>query len=253
MGQAFRRAAGKLRSTTIDTTSPSSSAPCRYQNSSDRRPPVVPPEDRVHIHGKNDAGEVSAKSSPEVSEERDPTYEAMLSQMVGRITAKPGGKLEMGELLPTTKQLVQAKKLRISSPSHSLRFSYVLFISNHTEIKRLTLYSHKFLAAPLIIPANISSTAGYEPGTDENERARHHPNVEKAHRSSKRQDQHHHRAILVTGSRKQCAGEIPAKFWLPETDLPAQRWRVQKPPTSLALTSVEEKTHPLETDMRKLT
>lgn len=97
MGQAFRRAAGKLRSTTIDTTSPSSSAPCRYQNSSDRRPPVVPPDDRVHIHDKNDAGEVSAKSSPKVSEERDPTYEAMLSQMVGRITAKPGGKLEMGE------------------------------------------------------------------------------------------------------------------------------------------------------------
>jgi len=42
--------------------------------------------------------EGTAKSSAEVPEERDPTYEAMLSQMVGRITAKPGGKLEMGEV-----------------------------------------------------------------------------------------------------------------------------------------------------------
>lgn len=115
MGQAFRRAAGKLRSTTIDTTSPSSSAPCRYQNSSDRRPPVVPPDDRVHIHDKNDAGEVSAKSSPKVSEERDPTYEAMLSQMVGRITAKPGGKLEMGEAFVVQQSKRPLPKVRNST------------------------------------------------------------------------------------------------------------------------------------------
>ncbi|KAJ8434965.1 hypothetical protein Cgig2_027808 [Carnegiea gigantea] len=48
-----------------------------------------------------------------------------------------------------------------------------------------------------------------------------------AHRSSKRQDQHHLRAVIETGSRKQCAGEIPAKFQSPEksptTDMPAQR------------------------------
>ncbi|KAG9134400.1 hypothetical protein Leryth_023785 [Lithospermum erythrorhizon] len=34
-----------------------------------------------------------------VPEEKDPQYNAMLSQMVGRIQAKPGGKPEMGELL----------------------------------------------------------------------------------------------------------------------------------------------------------
>ena len=33
-----------------------------------------------------------------VLEERDPQYDAMLSQMVGRIKAKPGGKPEMGEV-----------------------------------------------------------------------------------------------------------------------------------------------------------
>lgn len=116
MGQAFRRAAGKLRSTTIDTTSPSSSAPSRYQNSSDRRPRVVPPDDRLHIHDKNDAGEGSAKSSPEVSGERDPTYEAMLSQMVGRITAKPGGKLEMGEAFVVQQSKRPLPKVRNTTP-----------------------------------------------------------------------------------------------------------------------------------------
>jgi hypothetical protein len=33
-----------------------------------------------------------------VLEERDPKYDAMLSQMAGRISSKPGGKLEMGEV-----------------------------------------------------------------------------------------------------------------------------------------------------------
>ena len=33
-----------------------------------------------------------------VLEERDPDYDAMLRKMVGRITTKPGGKPEMGEV-----------------------------------------------------------------------------------------------------------------------------------------------------------
>lgn len=40
----------------------------------------------------------NSKSNAEVLEERDPSYEAMLSQMVGKINTKPGGKLEMGEV-----------------------------------------------------------------------------------------------------------------------------------------------------------
>ena len=31
-------------------------------------------------------------------EERDPKYDAMLGQMIGRVTSKPGGKAEMGEV-----------------------------------------------------------------------------------------------------------------------------------------------------------
>jgi len=37
-------------------------------------------------------------TSENVLEERDPGYDAMLGKMVGRITSKPGGKLEMGEV-----------------------------------------------------------------------------------------------------------------------------------------------------------
>ncbi|KAL9829567.1 hypothetical protein AtNW77_Chr3g0180381 [Arabidopsis thaliana] len=38
-------------------------------------------------------------SEDNVLEERDPKYDTMLNQMVGRIKAKPGGKAEMGEVL----------------------------------------------------------------------------------------------------------------------------------------------------------
>jgi hypothetical protein len=34
--------------------------------------------------------------------ERDPSYDDMLKHMVGRITTKPGGKPEMGEVSPLT-------------------------------------------------------------------------------------------------------------------------------------------------------
>lgn len=40
----------------------------------------------------------SRVNSDNVLEDRDPQYDALLSQMVGRIQAKPGGKLEMGEV-----------------------------------------------------------------------------------------------------------------------------------------------------------
>jgi len=33
-----------------------------------------------------------------VLEEKDPKFDAMLGQMLGRITSKPGGKPEMGEV-----------------------------------------------------------------------------------------------------------------------------------------------------------
>ncbi|KNA05292.1 hypothetical protein SOVF_191810 [Spinacia oleracea] len=113
MGQAFRRAAGKLRNTTVET---SSSAPSRYQNSYDRRTPVVPPVDKVQIHNKDSVGDGNSKSNAEVLEERDPSYEAMLSQMVGKINTKPGGKLEMGEAYVVQKTKRPLPKVRNTTP-----------------------------------------------------------------------------------------------------------------------------------------
>lgn len=42
--------------------------------------------------------EARGSSGDTVLEERDPQYDTMLNQMVGRIKAKPGGKAEMGEV-----------------------------------------------------------------------------------------------------------------------------------------------------------
>lgn len=106
MGQAFRRAAGKLRSTSIE---PSSS---RFQNSIDRRPPA----EKVHIHNKDPALDGVSKSDAQALEQRDPSYEAMLSQMVGKISTKPGGKLEMGEAFVVQKTQRPLPKLRNTSP-----------------------------------------------------------------------------------------------------------------------------------------
>ncbi|MBA0555605.1 hypothetical protein Golob_025776 [Gossypium lobatum] len=88
MGQAFRRATGRLRS--MDQSQPTKP-----------RRPLGPTDEqkisRVSQHENLDHASV-ARSNPENAlEERDPKYDAMLSQMVGRISAKPGGKLEMGE------------------------------------------------------------------------------------------------------------------------------------------------------------
>lgn len=46
--------------------------------------------------GADEAGRTT--SDDNVLEERDPKYDTMLNQMVGRIKAKPGGKAEMGEV-----------------------------------------------------------------------------------------------------------------------------------------------------------
>lgn len=39
-----------------------------------------------------------ARGGSSEDSERDPQYDTMLNQMVGRIKAKPGGKAEMGEV-----------------------------------------------------------------------------------------------------------------------------------------------------------
>ncbi|KAM1191818.1 hypothetical protein ACFX15_011919 [Malus domestica] len=116
MDQALRRAAGRTRPTsTVETTS---SKPKTVV--ADQRPPPVPPErpeiSKVDgaIDSDNNAGTGGAVEN--VLEERDPNYDAMLNQMVGRIKSKPGGKLEMGEAFVVEKYKRPLPKLRDGKP-----------------------------------------------------------------------------------------------------------------------------------------
>ncbi|XVF38697.1 hypothetical protein REPUB_Repub20aG0124000 [Reevesia pubescens] len=107
MGQAFRRATGRIRS--VDQSQPSKI----------RKPlgPTDEPKISRAPHYDNLDHERVSRSNPEnVLEERDPKYDAMLTQMVGRISAKPGGKLEMGEALVSENPSRPLPKLRNITP-----------------------------------------------------------------------------------------------------------------------------------------
>ncbi|XP_023006464.1 uncharacterized protein LOC111499180 [Cucurbita maxima] len=93
MGQAFRRAAGRIKpASSID----SSASSLKMESVVDRKPPPRAAE-KARESGSLDSGDVLGSNSGNVLEERDPQFDAMLSQMAGRIRSKPGGKLEMGE------------------------------------------------------------------------------------------------------------------------------------------------------------
>ncbi|KAB2599418.1 hypothetical protein D8674_009689 [Pyrus ussuriensis x Pyrus communis] len=116
MGQALRRAAGRTRSTsTVETTS---SKPKTVVV--DHRPPPVPPErpeiSKVGGAIDSDGSAGTGGAVENVLEERDPNYDAMLNQMVGRIKSKPGGKLEMGEAFVVEKYKRPLPKLRDTKP-----------------------------------------------------------------------------------------------------------------------------------------
>ncbi|KAI3931517.1 hypothetical protein MKW92_021747 [Papaver armeniacum] len=99
MGQALRRSTGKIRSSSLEASAPSVSS----QIKNVEKPSIsVPIEDKV-ISNKGETvdhdcvGEARMNTENILEEEKDSGYDAMLSQMVGRIKSKPGGKLEMGE------------------------------------------------------------------------------------------------------------------------------------------------------------
>ncbi|XP_008800866.2 ras-associated and pleckstrin homology domains-containing protein 1 [Phoenix dactylifera] len=140
MGQALRRVTGRVRPSRPDHPArppvknperppPSPSRPdhpARPPVKNPERPPPPPPsaaqvkppdsptvgQDRLGI---SDA-EVTSKDKDYqgVLEERDPTYDEMLKQMVGRITSRPGGKLEMGEAFVVERYNRPMPKLRSS-------------------------------------------------------------------------------------------------------------------------------------------
>ncbi|GFQ04150.1 hypothetical protein PHJA_002558900 [Phtheirospermum japonicum] len=113
MGQAFRRAAGRIGSSRVDTTS-------HLRKPIDRRPPPPPPAapvDKLPTDDVTAGSEGESRVNPEnVLENRDVQYDAMLSQMVGRIQTKPGGKLEMGEASVVDKYKRPMPKLRNTTP-----------------------------------------------------------------------------------------------------------------------------------------
>ncbi|XP_022760554.1 uncharacterized protein LOC111306845 [Durio zibethinus] len=112
MGQAFRRATGRIRS--VDQSQPTKTG----------RPLVPTDEPKISRSSQYDNldHERVTRSNPEnVLEERDPKYDAMLSQMVGRISTKTGGKLEMGEAFVVENPSRPLPKLRNTTPD-SVRY-----------------------------------------------------------------------------------------------------------------------------------
>ncbi|CAN1806971.1 hypothetical protein LINPERHAP1_LOCUS24861 [Linum perenne] len=112
MGQAFRRASGRLRAP---------DPPPKV--AVDRRPPG-PPADKVEEVSRkatqpnnqfpDDDPRINADN---VLEEKDPQFDAMLGQMVGRIKTKPGGKPEMGEATIVERSQKPLPKLRNTTAS----------------------------------------------------------------------------------------------------------------------------------------
>ncbi|KAB1214019.1 hypothetical protein CJ030_MR1G027446 [Morella rubra] len=120
MGQALRRASGRIRTSSSIDPAASSPAP-KSKIAVDRPPPVVSPTDELKVpktsgQDTTDSDDTPTINADNVLEERDPKYDAMLNHMVGRITSKPGGKLEMGEAFVVERYNKPMPKLRNTKP-----------------------------------------------------------------------------------------------------------------------------------------
>lgn len=119
MGQAFRRASGRITSSSSTTSSSS-----KTKNVVDRGPRVGPTDEvKISRNGPLDGGDHPEGNQPvntgNVLEVRDPQYDAMLNQMLGRVKTKAGGKAEMGEAAVVERQTRPLPKLRNTKPDSS--------------------------------------------------------------------------------------------------------------------------------------
>ncbi|XP_004487885.1 uncharacterized protein [Cicer arietinum] len=119
MGQAFRRASGRIRAASETDTSSLS----KPKIAVDYRPPSKVATEKAAESSKaatrdslNDDDRPRANLD-NILEERDPKFDAMLGQMLGRITSKPGGKPEMGEASLVEKSNRSMPKLRNTKPN----------------------------------------------------------------------------------------------------------------------------------------
>ncbi|XP_017225753.1 uncharacterized protein LOC108201922 [Daucus carota subsp. sativus] len=121
MGQALRRASGKLRTSAGDK----SPAPPQIKNPVGPTPPAVPFD---KVSGGSDGPDkinqdgASKINADNMLEEKDPQYDAMLSHMVGRIQSKSGGKSEMGEAFVVERYSRPTPKLRSTKAGGADRF-----------------------------------------------------------------------------------------------------------------------------------
>ncbi|XP_042391195.1 uncharacterized protein LOC121982275 [Zingiber officinale] len=116
MGQALRRATGRVRPSRIDPPPPPpAQRPARPSAAADPPPPAASSTDAPDQLGVPDA-EITATREHESSvlEDRDPKYDDMLKQMVGRIRSRPGGKAVMGEAIVRERYTRSLPKLRSS-------------------------------------------------------------------------------------------------------------------------------------------
>ncbi|XP_042517452.1 uncharacterized protein LOC122091521 [Macadamia integrifolia] len=118
MGQVLRRSSGRGQSWSPEAA-PTSVSNAK-KNVEHQRPPVVPIDSTESgdggATGAPDSVDVSRVNTDNVLEYRDPQYDTMLSQMVGRIRSKPGGKLEMDEAFVVERYNRPLPKLRDTKP-----------------------------------------------------------------------------------------------------------------------------------------
>ncbi|XP_010488154.1 PREDICTED: uncharacterized protein LOC104766036 [Camelina sativa] len=118
MGQQLRRAVGKIKE--VERSTPSSTSRVvvdRRSLPTEELTAVKPSPSTAAVDGVSSDNKGRRTSEEDnVLEERDPKYDTMLNQMVGRIKAKPGGKAEMGEASVVETSKRPLPKLRNTTP-----------------------------------------------------------------------------------------------------------------------------------------